>query len=153
VSYFKVNNIYNMVWTLFLQIQRLSATWHVLRQKFTDSAFNFEAKLRPTLKSMNECTNPQAPNTTIPHLLPFVLLQERTLDDILGNFTFRINTVKWTLVQQGGYVPQKWHVWWICIWWNYCCVELMGIWEHGCGKTKGGGENYTVMMLVYEGTV
>jgi hypothetical protein len=29
----------------------------------------------------------------------------------------------------------------------------MGIWEHGCGKTKGGGENYTVMMLVYEGTV
>jgi hypothetical protein len=76
--------------TLFLQIQRLSATWHVLRQKFTDSAFNFEAKLRPTLKSMNECTNPQAPNTTIPHLLPFILLQERTLDDILGNFTFRV---------------------------------------------------------------
>ncbi|XP_063234266.1 breast cancer anti-estrogen resistance protein 3 homolog [Bacillus rossius redtenbacheri] len=66
------------------QIQRLDATWHVLRQKFTDSAFNFEAKLRPTLKHMNECTNPQAPNTTIPHLLPFVLLQERTLDDILG---------------------------------------------------------------------
>ncbi|XP_069674168.1 breast cancer anti-estrogen resistance protein 3 homolog isoform X3 [Periplaneta americana] len=66
------------------QIQRLTATWHVLRQKFTDSAFNFEAKLRPTLKSMNECTNPQAPNTTIPHLLPFILLQERTLDDILG---------------------------------------------------------------------
>nr|CAD7431702.1 unnamed protein product [Timema monikensis] len=36
------------------QIQRLTATWHVLRQKFTDSAFNFEAKLRPTLKNMNE---------------------------------------------------------------------------------------------------
>ncbi|XP_049816604.1 breast cancer anti-estrogen resistance protein 3 homolog [Schistocerca nitens] len=66
------------------QIQRLSSTWHVLRQKFTDSAFNFEAKLRPTLKSMNECTNPQAPNTTIPHLLPFLLLQDRTLEDILG---------------------------------------------------------------------
>lgn len=67
-----------------LQIQRLTSTWHILRQKFTDSAFNFEAKLRPTLKSMNECTNPQAPNTTIPHLIPFALLQERTLEDILG---------------------------------------------------------------------
>lgn len=67
-----------------LQIQRLTVTWHILRQKFTDSAFNFEAKLRPTLKSMNECTNPQAPNTTIPHLLPCVLLQQRTLEDIVG---------------------------------------------------------------------
>lgn len=60
-------------------------TWHVLRQKFTDSAFNFEAKLRPTLKSMNDCSNPQAPNTTIPHLLPCVLLYERTLEEIMGN--------------------------------------------------------------------
>lgn len=59
------------------QLQRLAATWHVLRQRFTDSAFNFEAKLRPTLKSMNECSNPQAPNTTIPHLLPFLLLNAR----------------------------------------------------------------------------
>ncbi|CAB3361083.1 Hypothetical predicted protein [Cloeon dipterum] len=59
------------------QVQRLSSTWHVLRQRYTDSAFNFEAKLRPVLKSMNECTNPHAPNTTIPHLLPFVLLHER----------------------------------------------------------------------------
>lgn len=59
------------------QLQRLAATWHVLRQRFTDAAFNFEAKLRPTLKSMNECANPQAPNTTIPHLLPFLLLHAR----------------------------------------------------------------------------
>lgn len=35
---------------------------------------------------MNECTNPQAPNTTIPHLLPYVLLQERTLEDVLGEW-------------------------------------------------------------------
>ncbi|KAK3908964.1 Breast cancer anti-estrogen resistance protein 3-like protein [Frankliniella fusca] len=62
------------------QLQRLAATWHVLRQRFTDSAFNFEAKLRPTLKSMNECSNPQAPNTTIPHLLPLLLLSARTSD-------------------------------------------------------------------------
>jgi len=66
-----------------LQVQRLSSTWHTLRQRYTDSAFNFEAKLRPVLKSMNECSNPQAPNTTIPHLLPFVLLHER--ESALGN--------------------------------------------------------------------
>ena len=65
-----------------LQIQRLTNTWHTVRQKYTDSAFSFESKLRSTLKAMNECTNPQAPNTTIPHLLPFLLLCERNLDDI-----------------------------------------------------------------------
>ncbi|XP_063903243.1 breast cancer anti-estrogen resistance protein 3 homolog isoform X3 [Zophobas morio] len=63
------------------QVERLDSTWHMLRQKYTDSAFNFEAKLRPTLKNMNSCSNPQAPNTTIPHLLPLILLQERTLED------------------------------------------------------------------------
>ncbi|KAJ8960759.1 hypothetical protein NQ318_020052 [Aromia moschata] len=66
------------------QIERLDSTWHSLRQKYTDSAFNFEAKLRPTLKNMNGCSNPQAPNTTIPHLLPLVLLLERRLDDFLA---------------------------------------------------------------------
>lgn len=55
----------------------------MLRQKYTDSAFNFEAKLRPTLKNMNSCSNPQAPNTTIPHLLPFLLILERNLEDFL----------------------------------------------------------------------
>lgn len=66
------------------QLQRLAATWHVLRQRFTDSAFNFEAKLRPTLKSMNECSNPQAPNTTIPHLLPFLLLNARPAEAMVS---------------------------------------------------------------------
>lgn len=56
----------------------------MLRQKHTDSAFNFEAKLRPTLKNMNSCSNPQAPNTTIPHLLPLALLLERDLEDFLN---------------------------------------------------------------------
>ncbi|XP_076064834.1 breast cancer anti-estrogen resistance protein 3 homolog isoform X6 [Oratosquilla oratoria] len=64
------------------EIQKLQSTWHTVRQKYTDAAFNFEAKLRSTLKNMNECTNPQAPNTTIPHLLPLILLYERTLEDI-----------------------------------------------------------------------
>ncbi|CAG9769770.1 unnamed protein product [Ceutorhynchus assimilis] len=66
------------------QIERLDSTWHMLRQKYTDSAFNFEAKLRPTLKNMNSCSNPQAPNTTIPHLLPLILLLERDLQDFLN---------------------------------------------------------------------
>lgn len=69
------------------QIQRLANTWHLLRQKHTDEAFSFEAKLRPTLRAMNECTNPQAPNTTLPHLLPIALLGERGLEDILGIYT------------------------------------------------------------------
>ncbi|XP_030768424.1 breast cancer anti-estrogen resistance protein 3 homolog isoform X2 [Sitophilus oryzae] len=66
------------------QIERLDTTWHMLRQKHTDSAFNFEAKLRPTLKNMNSCSNPQAPNTTIPHLLPLILLLERDLQDFVN---------------------------------------------------------------------
>ena len=79
-----------MFYIYFFQIQRLSITWHILRQNFTDSAFNFEAKLRPTLKNMNECTNPQAPNTTIPHLLPYMLLMDRTTDDMIGIFYFYV---------------------------------------------------------------
>ncbi|XP_043265116.1 SH2 domain-containing protein 3C isoform X2 [Colletes gigas] len=66
------------------QIQRLANTWHLLRQKYTDEAFSFEAKLRPTLRAMNECTNPQAPNTTLPHLLPIALLGDRGPEDVLG---------------------------------------------------------------------
>lgn len=71
------------------QIQRLANTWHLLRQKYTDEAFSFEAKLRPTLRAMNECTNPQAPNTTLPHLLPVALLGERAPEDVLGGYCYR----------------------------------------------------------------
>lgn len=66
------------------QIQRLESAWHILRQRHTDSAFNFEAKLRPTLNYMNDCTNPQAPNTTVPHLLPYILLRDRSIEDLLS---------------------------------------------------------------------
>lgn len=71
-----------MLGLMLPQIQRLSVTWHVLRQKFTDSAFSFDAKLKPTLKSMNECSNPNAPNTTIPYVLPLILLQEQSLEGL-----------------------------------------------------------------------
>ncbi|XP_037927337.1 breast cancer anti-estrogen resistance protein 3 homolog isoform X2 [Teleopsis dalmanni] len=66
------------------QIQKLDQAWHILRQKYTDSAFTFEAKLRPTLISMNECSNPQAPNTTVPHVLLYALLKDRQVIDILN---------------------------------------------------------------------
>lgn len=73
------------------QIQRLANTWHLLRQKYTEEAFSFEAKLRPTLRAMNECTNPHAPNTTLPHLLPVALLGERSPEDVLGIIRFLTN--------------------------------------------------------------
>lgn len=76
------------MYLLLLQIQQLERTWHILRQKFTDSAFTFEAKLRPTLKSMNDCSNPQAPNTTVPHVLPYILLKDRGIEDVLMNTNF-----------------------------------------------------------------
>lgn len=66
------------------QIQNLNATWHVLRQKFTDNAFLFEAKMRPMWKAMNEANYQQAPNTTIPYLMPYVLLRDRGPEEILG---------------------------------------------------------------------
>ncbi|XP_018319625.1 SH2 domain-containing protein 3C isoform X2 [Agrilus planipennis] len=65
------------------QIQKLDTTWHLLRQRYTNTAFNFEAKLKPTLKNMDNCSNPQAPNTTIPHLLPMILLLEKTSESFL----------------------------------------------------------------------
>lgn len=80
------------------QIQKLEGTWYLLRQKFTDSAFNFEAKLRPVLKSMNDCSNPQAPNTTIPHILPYILIKDRTIDDLLGNIPIIFNNSNSTFI-------------------------------------------------------
>lgn len=77
-----------------IKIQKLEATWYLLRQRYTDSAFNFEAKLRPILKSMNDCSNPQAPNTTIPHILPYVLIKDRTVDDLLGEKNKKSNKKK-----------------------------------------------------------
>ncbi|XP_050444364.1 breast cancer anti-estrogen resistance protein 3 homolog [Adelges cooleyi] len=58
-------------------IQRLSDLWLALRKNYTDSAFNFEAKLRPQWLSMDRGTNPQAPNTTIPHLMPILWVHEK----------------------------------------------------------------------------
>lgn len=66
------------------QIQGLSATWHVLRQRFTDNAFLFEAKMRPMWKAMNEANYQPAPNTTIPYVMPYVLMRDRGAEEWLG---------------------------------------------------------------------
>lgn len=65
------------------QIQRLSATWNLLRQKHTQTAYTFEARLRPLIKLMSEGNNPHAPNTTIPDLHSVILLWEASLDAFL----------------------------------------------------------------------
>ncbi|KAF8794981.1 Breast cancer anti-estrogen resistance like protein [Argiope bruennichi] len=62
------------------QISRLRSTWLKLRQTCTENAFTYETKLRPTLKNMQECSNPQAPNTCIPYLLSLILILQRHLD-------------------------------------------------------------------------
>lgn len=33
---------------------------------------------------MNECSNPQAPNTTVPHVITYALLKDRSVIDTLG---------------------------------------------------------------------
>ncbi|GIY21730.1 hypothetical protein CEXT_486311 [Caerostris extrusa] len=62
------------------QLSRLRSTWLKLRQTCTENAFMYETKLRPTLKNMQECSNPQAPNTCIPYLLSLILILQRHLD-------------------------------------------------------------------------
>lgn len=73
----------------------MKTTWDSLRLSCTDTALMYETKLRPTLKSMNECSNPQAPNTTIPHLLPLILAVEKDLEDLGDDTTVPKCTFPW----------------------------------------------------------
>ncbi|KFM83457.1 SH2 domain-containing protein 3C, partial [Stegodyphus mimosarum] len=66
------------------QISRLRSTWLKLRQTCTENAFTYETKLRPTIKNMQECSNPQAPNTCIPYLLSLILILQQHLDILSG---------------------------------------------------------------------
>lgn len=66
------------------QISRLRSTWLKLRQTFTENALTYETKLRPTLKNMQECSNPQAPNTCIPYLLSLVIILQRHVEAIIS---------------------------------------------------------------------
>lgn len=61
----------------------METMWNILRQKHTYAAFTFEAKLRPCFKNMNDCVDSSPPNTTLPHLLPVVMLLHTTGEIIL----------------------------------------------------------------------
>lgn len=67
------------------QVDRLKSTWLTLRRLHTDSALMFETKLRPTLKAMQECTNPQAPNTCIPYLYSLATILQRHLQVVTAD--------------------------------------------------------------------
>ncbi|XP_076344711.1 breast cancer anti-estrogen resistance protein 3 homolog isoform X1 [Tachypleus tridentatus] len=56
------------------QVTRLRSTWFALRANFTENALTYESKLRPTLTSMEECSNPLAPNTCIPYLVSLITI-------------------------------------------------------------------------------
>lgn len=56
----------------------LENAWFTLRQRHTDAAFTFEAKLRPCFKNMNDGVDPAPPNTTLPHLMPLLNLIQNT---------------------------------------------------------------------------
>ncbi|XP_066512603.1 SH2 domain-containing protein 3C-like isoform X1 [Hoplias malabaricus] len=61
------------------QISRLEETWAVLRQKYTESAVLYEKTLKPALKRMNDGKEMcDLSETTIPHVLPLLLLFEKT---------------------------------------------------------------------------
>lgn len=53
---------------------------------------------------MNDCSNPQAPNTTVPHLLPYILLKDRGIEDIISkqspnnNFYYIVNKLKYFFI-------------------------------------------------------
>uniref|UniRef100_A0A4W4HFP6 SH2 domain containing 3Cb n=1 Tax=Electrophorus electricus TaxID=8005 RepID=A0A4W4HFP6_ELEEL len=68
------------------QIARLQKTWMVLRQKYTESAVLYEKTLRPSLKRMNDGKEVcNLLETTIPHMLPLLVLLEKTAVTLEGS--------------------------------------------------------------------
>ncbi|XP_072521368.1 SH2 domain containing 3Cb isoform X2 [Salminus brasiliensis] len=68
------------------QIARLEETWAVLRQKYTESAVLYEKTLRPYLKRMNDGKEVCEPSeTTVPHVLPLLLLLEKSAVSLEGS--------------------------------------------------------------------
>lgn len=66
------------------QIQKLNECWQVLRQKFTETAYTFDAKLKPTFNFINDCTSPQPPNISVPQILIYSILKDRKIEDCLN---------------------------------------------------------------------
>ncbi|KAL6465452.1 hypothetical protein MHYP_G00255850 [Metynnis hypsauchen] len=68
------------------QISRLEDTWTVLRQKYTESAVLYEKTLRPFLKRLNDGKENFDPSkTTVPHVLPVLLLLEKSAVSLEGS--------------------------------------------------------------------
>ncbi|XP_076853890.1 SH2 domain containing 3Cb [Brachyhypopomus gauderio] len=68
------------------QIARLENTWMVLRQKYTESAVLYEKTLRPSLKRMNDGKEVcNLLETTIPHVLPLLVLLEKSTVTLEGS--------------------------------------------------------------------
>lgn len=65
------------------QVLRLNATWNLLRQTHTDTAFVFETRLRPHAKSSEVL--PHAPNTTVPDVHSAILLWQATIESFLAD--------------------------------------------------------------------
>ncbi|XP_059148901.1 breast cancer anti-estrogen resistance protein 3 homolog isoform X2 [Physella acuta] len=66
------------------QIIRLSDTWLILRQSHTRNAYNFDTKLRPFYKSLNDGSSDlPLNNESIPYITPVCLLLERDVDSVL----------------------------------------------------------------------
>ncbi|XP_072176581.1 breast cancer anti-estrogen resistance protein 3 homolog [Diadema setosum] len=60
------------------QIVYLRNTWDLLRSRFTNTAVNYDTKLRSLLKSLNAGENVvPLTKTSLPHILPIILLLER----------------------------------------------------------------------------
>lgn len=78
--YFSITHFFSPSFTS--QIQRLKATWNLLRQRNTMSAFTFETRLKPSHRSE---VVPHAPNTTIPDLHSAILLWTATMESFLSD--------------------------------------------------------------------
>ncbi|XP_055897909.1 SH2 domain-containing protein 3C-like isoform X2 [Biomphalaria glabrata] len=73
------------------QINRLTDTWLVLRQNHTASAYNFDTKLRPAYKALNDGSSDlPLNNETIPYITPLCLLLERDLDTVLLDYYWEV---------------------------------------------------------------
>ncbi|CAL1546498.1 unnamed protein product [Lymnaea stagnalis] len=69
------------------QVNRLTDTWLVLRQNHTASAYNFDTKLRPAYKSLNDGSSDlPLNNETVPYVTPVCQLLEREVEGILLDY-------------------------------------------------------------------
>ncbi|KAH9503317.1 hypothetical protein Btru_072720 [Bulinus truncatus] len=69
------------------QINRLTDTWLVLRQNHTASAYNYDTKLRPAYKTLNDGSSDlPLNNETVPYVTPVCLLLERELDTAMLDY-------------------------------------------------------------------